>query len=908
MDDSFADRVAEAWQRYRTERRAFRSLASGIEPAVSPPRASFERYRVELKEFSRLCREELRLAGAQAQAAGREADRVRDIAAALGASGDFAADVLRMIEDDQGRGETGRAVAYSLRDTPLTRELGELAVGMLAARRRLWRFASESFAACGVETLARYQLRNALEAFVATGAPEAGGLARAASGLLPEIGSRLGAWDLLRAARCCAALGIDGPMERFLAAAVERRPDDARLSARAAGLRRHRAAAKAAAAALGSGEDHAAVFAAALDVPTPAAGDRVQIGVLDYGSPTLPSTNIGDHIQTVGVLGQLGAFEFADLEAAPEVLAILAAERKDARRAVSVPVRIVPVDRDFALAQSTLGRIWLPVCGWFQHESYVGRHDFPFPGNMLPIYMALHVAEPGILSDAAIEHLRRFAPVGCRDLNTVRLLRSAGVPAFLNGCVTLTLGRLFPPHDPDQGPRQGRFFADYIDQGQAPGGYTFVGHQHEEMVVRSFGENIAVAAEMLGRYRRAEAVRTPLLHCYLPCRAMGTPVEFVNKALANPRFEGLVGVPDAEVQRLADRFEAKFRSVMAAIVSGAEPDDVLATWRELCAPDMAHTGALLVARERELRLKLPSPEGLDPARVAAVPRQCFGPTNAGDAIDLVFCFDAALAEPFLGTLRSAAAHASRPLRVHILGRDLKQDFAEVLGREFPGVGFAIYDTSGIGFGAVRLLPHTSVSTMDRLIAPEVLRDVGRAIYLDVDLLVRGDLAELAAIALGDTAVAARDSLDVGWRTGSALLLELANGMEPDTAGAFRSTVLGEGTVRFDAFNAGVLVMDFDRLRGAGFTRRTVDLVGRFGVNDQAALNFFVREKRTRLAAEWNHFPSQEKLADPRIVHFVGPLKPWHRGFYHPWFEAWRAHASSAEAGAGSAAADRVESG
>ena len=198
-------------------------------------------------------------------------------------------------------------------------------------------------------------------------------------------------------------------MERFLDAA-EARQGEAPIAARAASLRRHRAAAKAAANELGCDDGHAALFAAALDAPTPPAGERLQIGILDYGNPTIPSTNIGDHIQTIGVLGQLGAFDFADLKAPPGVTAILwAPSAPPCRQPVATPARIVPVDRDFALAQSTLGRIWLPVCGWFQHEAYSGHHVFPFPGNILPIYMSLHVAAAGILrrrGDRASEALR----------------------------------------------------------------------------------------------------------------------------------------------------------------------------------------------------------------------------------------------------------------------------------------------------------------------------------------------------------------------------------------------------------------------------------------------------------------------------------------------------------------------
>ena len=133
MHDHLPGRAAELWERYRAEGRAFRCLATSTEREASQGRARFERYRLQREDFSRICRQELLIAGAQAHAAGGEADRVRRLVADLGASGDFVADVLRLIEADRGRGETGRALAYSLRDTAATREVGELAVGLLAA-------------------------------------------------------------------------------------------------------------------------------------------------------------------------------------------------------------------------------------------------------------------------------------------------------------------------------------------------------------------------------------------------------------------------------------------------------------------------------------------------------------------------------------------------------------------------------------------------------------------------------------------------------------------------------------------------------------------------------------------------------------------------------------------------------
>ena len=758
-------------------------------------------------------------------------------------------------------------------------------MGLIAARRGLWQFARESFEACGIETLARYQLENAMRAFLITGDPKAADVARAGLALLARGGLEASARDLLRVAEHCAALGLDKEMEGYLRHAEAR--GDRSIVIRAENLRRERARIRAAGVAIGcERDDYATIFAAALRAPLPGQLDRIQVGILDYRNPTCPSTNIGDHVQTVAALGQLAAFDFADLQAPAGVASLLAA-RPGERVPVAGACRIVVVDRDFSVAQVDEGRIWLPVCGWFQHETHPGRYGFPFPGNILPIYMSLHIAKPEILDEAAIAHLERFAPIGCRDLNTVRLLRNVGIPAFFNGCVTLTLDRLFPPHD---AAREGAYVADYHDHGQTPAGYELVPHASEEVILRDFGDNLALAASMLARYRRAVAVRTPLLHCYLPCRAMRTPVEFTNGNLSNAQFEGLVGIPDAEVARIADRFEAKYRAVMTAVLSSAEPDAVYALWREQSALDMARTDTILVARREELRALLPAGR-LDPAWLAAVPRRDLGTgePGTGERIDVIFCFDARLADAFAPTLRSATSRSSKPLRVHIIGRDLPEDFLRSLPGGFPQVELLHYDVSGLEFGAVDLLAHTSISTMDRLIAPEIVRDVARAIYLDVDLLVRGDLAELAATDLEGAEIAGRDSLDPDWRNGFALLATTAIRMEPERASAFRDHFLSAGTVRFDAFNAGVMVMDLERLRASGFSARTFEVVSRFGVNDQFALNIYARQARKKLPPAWNHFASQENLTDPKIVHFVGPQKPWHSGRYHPWFDEWRAY-------------------
>ena len=89
------------------------------------------------------------------------------------------------------------------------------------------------------------------------------------------------------------------------------------------------------------------------------------------------------------------------------------------------------MNRDFPVTVAAEdGPVWLPVCGRFGRKVYPDRFDFPFPGNVRPLFMAFHIAEPEFLDEESLAYLKRFAPIGCRDLFTARLLRGAGVPAF----------------------------------------------------------------------------------------------------------------------------------------------------------------------------------------------------------------------------------------------------------------------------------------------------------------------------------------------------------------------------------------------------------------------------------------------------------------------------------------------
>lgn len=80
--------------------------------------------------------------------------------------------------------------------------------------------------------------------------------------------------------------------------------------------------------------------------------------------------------------------------------------------------------------------------GWYMHEP----SNWPPSDHIVPLFVALHLnstAKDKMLSTEGIDYLRKYAPIGCRDTNTLELLKQNGIEAYFSGCMTLTLGKNF---------------------------------------------------------------------------------------------------------------------------------------------------------------------------------------------------------------------------------------------------------------------------------------------------------------------------------------------------------------------------------------------------------------------------------------------------------------------------------
>jgi lipopolysaccharide biosynthesis glycosyltransferase len=613
----------------------------------------------------------------------------------------------------------------------------------------------------------------------------------------------------------------------------------------------------------------------------------VPLAILDYQTPdhVLTSGNVGDYIQTLALIGNLVRFERVavtgegDLGAlAGELRQQVRPEIRDGR--VTGSVHLVPVDRDFSSASAVPEGTWMVAFGWHMHSLFDLRYDFPYHPNVRPIFLSFHVNRLDMLSPNALEYLRERGPIGCRDWTTVFLLLSAGVDAFFSGCLTTTVDAVFPSREAAfRGPGSvGVIDLPLRSAGPDARDARAYSHQSDDYRYMSLTGGVRAARDLLAAYQRdLRRAVTGRLHAYLPLTAIGVPVQFRTGGPGDVRFAGLTGFTpgDPRLGEMQDGIRDLVAGILEPILAGAGEADVYARWRELTAKGLAE------ARRRF------EPPGADPdtaidigAAVASTRRASrrFGPHDAVDpaaVTDVVLAFDQNLTLPAAVLLESMLANASGPLRLSLLGRGLDDAYVQWLADAFPALPISYLPCDEITFGAAgrrprRLPRRITVSTMDRLLLPDLLDGVARVVYLDVDTLMLGDVCALARTDLGGHPVAARDS---NVSEASEWQRNGRNLAEPLALEVRRSMGRRHG-YGHAALNAGVLVMDLDRLRRDGFTRQALGRVEAYGFHDQDAMLAYLGPERAVLDARWNAMPIFEDVEDPAVIHWASLGKPW----------------------------------
>lgn len=183
--------------------------------------------------------------------------------------------------------------------------------------------------------------------------------------------------------------------------------------------------------------------------------------------------------------------------------------------------------------------------GWYLHN----RASFPPPDCVTPIYVSVHIDHPALLRrEAAREHFRRHAPIGCRDRKTLWLLRGWGIPAYYSSCLTLTARELVPQAVEPSGEL---LLVDGVDhpvpepilrrlEAQFGGRFTRISHDPPETggdFQEYSARTEAHVARLLTRYKAARLIVTTKIHCALPSLSLGAPVMLVHPTPQDRRLD-----------------------------------------------------------------------------------------------------------------------------------------------------------------------------------------------------------------------------------------------------------------------------------------------------------------------------------------------------------------------------------
>lgn len=239
-------------------------------------------------------------------------------------------------------------------------------------------------------------------------------------------------------------------------------------------------------------------------------------------------------------------------------------------------------------------------------------------------------------------------------------------------------------------------------------------------------------------------------------------------------------------------------------------------------------------------------------------------------VQLFFSCDDTYA-PFLAvTLESLRANCdqNRCYFLHILHTGLSAENIARLTEAFNNGIFSVsfHDISAT-VEAFSCHLHTrdyySRTTYYRLFIPNLYPTLDRALYLDCDLLIRGDIAQLYDTELGNHLAAAIPDTFIDREESLRLYATKRVGLESSK----------------DYFNAGVLLMNLRAMREYGFQNVFLSLLDAVKFNiaqDQDYLNVICQNRTVLLDREWNTMPFEAEVPETKLVHFNLDNKPWHK--------------------------------
>lgn len=273
----------------------------------------------------------------------------------------------------------------------------------------------------------------------------------------------------------------------------------------------------------------------------------IYLGLLSYQNPFNPkaSRNIGDYIQS---LAALNIYYKYICQQNPDYNDDFETFLKQMVKNQVPNYKFVWIRRDrmnhSKNQYNSDQKIVLIMNAWWMHPyNSADEIDFKIPDYIIPIFVSFHIANKKLLEPSYIDELKKYQPIGCRDQSTTKKLLKSGVDAYFSGCLTTTIDFLkwkLPVKPKDQ-----KVFC--VDTKLQNHIHIKIKHEPEEYRNIPPNQGLLEAYKYLKNYANCKRIYTSRLHGYLPCLAMGVPVEFISPAGSKNsktwgskgRFEGL---------------------------------------------------------------------------------------------------------------------------------------------------------------------------------------------------------------------------------------------------------------------------------------------------------------------------------------------------------------------------------
>ena len=261
-------------------------------------------------------------------------------------------------------------------------------------------------------------------------------------------------------------------------------------------------------------------------------------------------------------------------------------------------------------------------------------------------------------------------------------------------------------------------------------------------------------------------------------------------------------------------------------------------------------------------------------------------------IPVVFASDDGYVPMLTTTIGSMLRNASRDFFYDIVVLQRNISYEHRLAMEgyltrYPNSKLRFYDVTDLvsGYDLATNNAHISMETYYRFLVQKIFEGYDRVLYLDSDLVIRGDVSELFNVDMGDSLVAAVRDVDY-----------LGNLNMPDGKRLeYTRNTLGMSDP-YAYFQAGVLVLNTREMRKLHTVSEWMEIVSKsdFIYDDQDILNAECQGRVHYLPAEWNVMhdcagrvakvftwaPNEvfdaynASRTNPKIIHYAGFEKPW----------------------------------